>query len=177
MVKPGAKPASFGDTTVHLPGAGPLPVSGPRESSSSVEGLRQDAVGEPARIRHLVNRVDVARAHVGCRSRLDGRRDSSRDRSSGRSPTPLTPAASCVSGSRDQRIVVEEAHARAGRRARRGQEQAAESESPISRVDMAMIRMPRSPRTRCWSLRARLRTRSAAVSRRGRESVRRRRSC
>ena len=53
-------------------GAGPIsPVRvctselGPRHQAFSGDGLRADAVGEPARVRHLVDRVDVARADVG----------------------------------------------------------------------------------------------------------------
>ena len=49
MVKPGVTPSLLPDTTVHLPGAGPLVVSGPRRTSSAVSGRT------PAR---LVNQLE-----------------------------------------------------------------------------------------------------------------------
>ena len=49
MVKPGVMPSLLPETTVHLPGAGPLVVSGPRRTSSTVSGRA------PAR---LVNQLE-----------------------------------------------------------------------------------------------------------------------
>ena len=40
IVNPGEAPVIFRDTTAHGPGAGPLPVRGPRETSSAVTGRR-----------------------------------------------------------------------------------------------------------------------------------------
>ncbi len=53
--------ASCRETIVHVP-AGPCPVSGPFTSWSTVHRRASEPVGEPARVGHLVDRVDVDRA-------------------------------------------------------------------------------------------------------------------
>ena len=100
IVKPGANPASFGDTTFHLPAAGPSPTSGPRAISSSVTGR--------ARMR-LVNQPESGTSSIVLtfRARTSGVESPGRPkrlvaRSMVKSMShSSTFAASCVSGSRD----------------------------------------------------------------------------
>ncbi len=40
IVKPGVTPSLFAETTVHLPGAGPLPVLAARATIAGVSGVR-----------------------------------------------------------------------------------------------------------------------------------------
>ena len=63
-VNPGAAPSLLARMTVHVPFAGPSPVSGPRTASATLKWTRQDAVGEPTGIGHFVDRVDVLRARA-----------------------------------------------------------------------------------------------------------------
>ena len=63
-VNPGEKPADFGRTTVQRPSRRSRGrVGSPRHLVGGYR-LRVDPVGEPARIRHLVDRVDILRADV-----------------------------------------------------------------------------------------------------------------
>src|SRR4029450_5960896 len=55
IVKPGANPASLGRTTDHVPGAGPVPVRGPRTASSIDSGR--------ARMR-LVNQLESGTSSI-----------------------------------------------------------------------------------------------------------------
>ena len=128
IVNPGAKPASFGDTTLQGPGAGPLPVIGPRDTSSGVTArvrmrlvnqfesgtssivltflARTSGVGSPGRPKRLVarsmNRSISHSLHLRGVLRL---------------------------GLPCQRIVVEEPALGAGEQRRAGGQKAAQSES------------------------------------------------
>ena len=59
IVKPGVTPSDFLARIVHVPDAGPVPVSGPLTRSATGSIAAADPIGEPARVRHLADRVDV----------------------------------------------------------------------------------------------------------------------
>ena len=59
-VNPAATPLLFSRTTVQVAGSGAGWLFGPVTSSSAESGAGADAIGEPARVGHLVDRVDVA---------------------------------------------------------------------------------------------------------------------
>ena len=99
IVNPGATPASFRETTLQVPGAGPLPVSGPRATSSGVRAR--------ARMR-LVNQFESGTSSIvlTLRARTSGVGSPGLEkrlvaRSMNKSIVhSCAPDASCVSGSR-----------------------------------------------------------------------------
>ena len=59
MVKPGVTPSLFADTTVHLPGAGPLLVLAAARHDRRRERHAAGAIDEVRTVGHFVDGVDV----------------------------------------------------------------------------------------------------------------------
>ena len=168
-VNPGAKPDDFSRMTVQRSAAGGGPRLGPRSDLVHRQRARADAVGEPARVGHLVDRVDVLRARVRRLAPAVTNRLIRTGRTAGRCPTARALDASWGSGSRRwgrRRRTAAPASptAATAERARHRQRRRASERAHGSRE----LRTTPSTRTPARALRCSSRARCAAAWRAGR---------
>ena len=160
-VNPGLVPARFSRSRTHFSGAGRGVRVGAARQAFGRDALRADAVGEPARVRHFIDGVDVAGGDVGRLRVWPSRTGCTSIRRTGRCRAAGVGGAAAFRLARERIVVVETWSRRHRRRRQRRRGRVTRGQRRILRR-MADIKTPPRPRRRGRNLRCRASIRCAA---------------